>query len=127
MFRASFFISGKPKPWKRPQNAKWGGRYVDKQTRVYKGTCANYFWRNVPSPLTGAIKLVLEIRVKKPLASKYDQPISRKIGDVDNFAKSILDAGNGIAWLDDSQITDLSVRKVWAFDGIEGVMVEIHQ
>ncbi len=32
-------------------------------------------------------------------------------GDVDNIAKGILDAGNGILWVDDSQIMALSITK----------------
>ena len=33
--------------------------------------------------------------------------------DVDNLAKSVLDALNGVAWVDDSQVEELLVTKVW--------------
>jgi Holliday junction resolvase RusA-like endonuclease len=34
--------------------------------------------------------------------------------DVDNLAKSVLDAINGVAYKDDNQIVDLVARKVYA-------------
>ena len=38
--------------------------------------------------------------------------VQRKLrGDIDNYAKTILDALNGIAWVDDSQIRELRMRK----------------
>lgn len=46
-------------------------------------------------------------------------------GDVDNLAKSILDALNGIAWHDDAQVMELKVRKA---DGeAPGVIVHLQQ
>jgi len=35
-----------------------------------------------------------------------------KRGDIDNYAKLIMDALNGVAWVDDRQIVSLSVRKM---------------
>ena len=40
-------------------------------------------------------------------------PIKRNSGDADNYLK-ILDAFNGIVWVDDSQIVEALVRKVYA-------------
>lgn len=34
--------------------------------------------------------------------------------DTDNIAKSILDSLNGIAYLDDKQVTDLRIRKQYS-------------
>jgi crossover junction endodeoxyribonuclease RusA len=34
-----------------------------------------------------------------------------KSGDADNLAKAFLDAMNGIVWIDDRQVTDLTIRK----------------
>ena len=33
-------------------------------------------------------------------------------GDVDNIAKAVLDAGNGVLWIDDAQVAELFVRKI---------------
>jgi Holliday junction resolvase RusA-like endonuclease len=43
--------------------------------------------------------------------------------DADNIAKAICDALNGIAYDDDSQITELHVRKIYAEDA--AIMVRI--
>ncbi len=37
-------------------------------------------------------------------------------GDVDNFAKALLDGANGVAWRDDAQVTELSARIVRGSD-----------
>jgi Holliday junction resolvase RusA-like endonuclease len=42
----------------------------------------------------------------------HTEPTQRKLrGDVDNYAKTILDALNGHAWVDDKQIVFLTVVK----------------
>ena len=41
------------------------------------------------------------------------------VGDVDNRAKSILDAGNGVLFGDDGQVTNLTVRRRYAVEGTE--------
>lgn len=49
----------------------------------------------------------------------------RPRGDVDNLAKSILDALNGIAYRDDSQVLELRVRKTPG--GVPGVLVQLQE
>lgn len=41
------------------------------------------------------------------------EPVSPKLrrGDIDNYTKLVLDALNGVAWVDDRQIAQLGVRK----------------
>ena len=49
--------------------------------------------------------------------------------DCDNFAKMVLDALNGVAYLDDSQCIKLSVRKGWTHGELnEGaIFIEINE
>lgn len=47
---------------------------------------------------------------------------SRRFGDIDNHAKSILDACNGVIFADDSQVTALTVEK---YQGTPKIEVEI--
>lgn len=71
-------------------------------------------------PLTGPIELQLEIRMPVPLSKPKrfrDQALHGAIRptkkpDADNFAK-MLDACNMIVWVDDSQIVDLHVTKIY--------------
>jgi len=47
-----------------------------------------------------------------------------KSPDADNVAKAVLDAGNGVLWLDDRQVVELRVTKRHAAQG-EGPRVEV--
>ena len=41
----------------------------------------------------------------------FNKSTNKRYGDIDNLAKAILDACNGILWRDDSQIVDLHIVK----------------
>ena len=74
--------------------------------------------RFTDTPLYQDVSLDVEVvcRVKKPKTTKLTCPR----GDVDNFAKGVLDSFNGIIWDDDKNIVRLVVQKEWAPDGTEG-------
>lgn len=58
---------------------------------------------------TGAVKV--DIKVFRQ-ANKFKSGVtSRQFGDADNLAKAILDACNGILWIDDAQVVDLHITK----------------
>ena len=57
-------------------------------------------------PMTGAIKLHADFYKRKP-----KKITSRNWGDLDNHLKSVLDALNGIAYLDDAQVVSISGTK----------------
>ena len=42
---------------------------------------------------------------------EVEQPKKRLRGDIDNYAKSVLDALNGVAYKDDKQIVRLDLEK----------------
>lgn len=63
----------------------------------------------VGSALNGEVKVKIDIFRQ---AAKFKKGVtSKRYGDIDNLAKSILDALNGICWKDDSQISELHVTK----------------
>jgi Holliday junction resolvase RusA-like endonuclease len=64
------------------------------------------------TPLTGTIGVTLTVHGKKPKTTVRLSPA----GDVDNHAKSILDAitKSERFWRDDEQVTTLTVTKRWA-------------
>ena len=68
-------------------------------------------------PLRGAIKLHVEI--SRPL-----KPTALKFGDADNHLKAVLDALNGICYVDDRQIVEATVELV---RGDDGVTVELEE
>jgi len=92
-------------------------------SRYYKMTVAHEANKHKPhQPIEGPIEMCID--VCKPLLKSFSKakreaainqeilPIGRP--DVDNYAKGIKDALNGIMYKDDSQITNLTVRKYYA-------------
>lgn len=64
-------------------------------------------------PLTGAVGVSIEVMRKLPKGRPkrvLSEPDTMK-PDADNIAKAVLDALNGAAWLDDSQVVHLKARK----------------
>ena len=119
-----FTVKGAAVPKQRPRisghRAYTPKRTKDYEERVLKEFCSSYrgfypaFGKDVP--------VWVEIRIgqaipkswpkKKRLQAEQGEivPLSRN-GDVDNIAKSILDALNGFAYEDDCQVTTLMITK----------------
>ena len=54
------------------------------------------------------------------------QPTSKSVGDIDKLTRAVLDGLTGIAYADDSQVTDLKARKRYTLPGRpEGVRISI--
>jgi Holliday junction resolvase RusA-like endonuclease len=52
--------------------------------------------------------------------------MTRNTSDIDNWAKMVLDAGNGTLWKDDCQVVVLEVSKCWVLDDQgEGILVQV--
>lgn len=95
-------------------------RTKDYEERVLKAFCSSYrgfypaFGKDVPVRI--CISVIQEIprswsKKKRAQAESGEiVPLSRN-GDVDNIAKSILDALNGFAYEDDCQVTTLMITK----------------
>lgn len=49
--------------------------------------------------------------------TQYDKILPVRKPDIDNLAKMVLDAMNGLLFVDDAQITTLILRKKWAENG----------
>ena len=72
-------------------------------------------------PLEGPLSLTIRNFIKKPRTSKLTHPI----GDVDNYAKSVMDALTQLGfWHDDKQVVSLIVTKEFTPD-VALVCIEI--
>lgn len=106
-----------PVPASRPRVSKWG-TYYGKRHQAFRSAalaCLEELREqgDLPKvPLSGRLALVIVIEVEKPKSSKRDAPA----GDVDNYAKIVMDCCNKIVWDDDSLVDVLTVRKDWAID-----------
>ena len=131
----SFFIAGEVQAKQRP---KFNGRfaYTPKETvsyenlvkLQYQAQCGNYRYHD-DVPLIVAIFVHIEppqsaSNIKKTrMLNHAEYPLKKP--DVDNVAKIILDALNGIAYRDDKQVVTLIVKK--SFAGESGVGVTISE
>ncbi len=104
----------RPQSKQRPRMTRTGRTYTPKQTVEFEKKIASMYkgplFNNDTHVRVGLkfdsekIELTIEEIVPNPIKSKLR-------GDIDNYAKSILDALNGIAYIDDKQITILELKK----------------
>lgn len=129
----SFFIAGEVQAKQRP---KFNGRfaYTPKETvsyenlvkLQYQAQCGNYRYSD-DVPLIVAIFVHIEppqsaSNIKKiRMLNHAEYPLKKP--DVDNVAKIILDALNGIAYRDDKQVVTLIVKKSYAGESGVGVTI----
>ena len=96
-----FEVPGEPVPKKR---ARVVGRraFTPAQTVAYEQAIGWAFRQAYQGePLEGPLRVFVTVR-------EAGRPRQRQ-GDADNYAKSVLDALNGLAWADDRQVVELHV------------------
>ena len=116
-----FEVLGLPMGKQRPRVLKSGWAYTPKETVNYE-TLVKYTYQNLyrdEKPLEGYI--AANIYAVFPVPKSYSKKKTAELlaghnnydkkPDCDNIAKMVLDALNGIAYADDSQITHLCVSK----------------
>ena len=129
--RVDFTIPGKPFAKRRPRFSRKLGRAFDpKENGAFENSVASIALPHFSAPLEGPVRLDIRVTFgvppswsKKKRAEKLHRPHTQK-PDADNLAKTIADELNRIAWADDSQIFELSVRKVWGISDATYVTVE---
>ena len=113
-------IPGKPLPKGRPRVVN-GKAYTDPKTRGYetflkmvmRDHASGFRWK-IPS---GDVFVKISLR----FGSKIH-------GDLDNCAKSILDAANGVLFRDDKSVRILHIQREWATeDHPEGLTIYIDE
>lgn len=121
----SFTIYGTPQPKGRPRfNRRTGTAYTPRNTHIYETEVKAYFLTKYPhqkildTPLAVRIDAYFETakstskRVREMMLAGQIRPVKKP--DADNIIKSICDALNGIAYVDDSQIVCISCRKLYS-------------
>lgn len=114
----------------RPRFAKRGKfvtSYTPEKTKKYEQSvreCGETFCRlhGIKKPLESALFVSIVFRLptlksdsKKVIEDKLTDTIKPvKKPDIDNLAKSVLDALNGTIWKDDSQVVVLEVHKMYS-------------
>lgn len=93
-------------PQARPRVTKFGHSYDPPKCKRFKENFATLVKALKRDEFfTGNLAVALKIY------RNFSKPTHNNFGDVDNLAKGILDACNGILWTDDRFIVDLHVQK----------------
>lgn len=116
-------IPVKAKSKARPRMSKNGHVYTDKATAQYE-RYIKQAWIDAHSPckpFSGPLVVTLSFRYQRP-KSHYLRGVLRDTApvhyvqtpDLDNIEKAVLDALNGVAYVDDKQIIRKFTEKSWA-------------
>lgn len=84
-------------------------------------------------PVAGPVKVSMDIRLqipaswskKKKQKAVEGQVAATKKPDIDNTEKAIFDGMNGVVWVDDVQVVEVTKRKRYA--DTPGVSVSVHK
>ena len=116
-----FSVHGDPVPWARAGGGRTKAHFTKPKIRQYKhavGWEARMAMEDRP-PFDVAVRLYLAVyvRIPKSFSKKKHaaamaneiRPISRP--DIDNYLKGVMDAMNGVAYLDDALVVSVEVAK----------------
>ena len=139
MMQIHFQVEGDPKGKGRPRFSRAGKFtrvYTDKQTQDYEILIKSFAAEAMGStdPLETAVSVFLYVRLAVPQSyskkrteaclSGLEQPCKKP--DIDNIAKTYLDAMNEVIFKDDTQVIDLHVKKVYsAVAGVNVMVMEV--
>lgn len=102
-------VLGKPRPRVTRHGAYTPRKFVDYEERI-----ADEFRKQLPKPLEGAVSLKLtvqrELPKSRPKKTASEPDTFRP--DLDNILKLVMDALNGVAYLDDKQVTSAQAEKL---------------
>ena len=117
----TYLYEGKVQPKQRPQFSK-GRAYTPEETRKFEKSIKIWAQQYRMEMVTYPVAVRLHIfdateSVEKIFHSKIGLVYPQR-GDLDNLSKGILDALNGIAYVDDKQVVILNLTRSWrATDG----------
>lgn len=117
----TFTVQCDPVPASRPRVTRRGISYYAEPYKSFKKTLREEFierWKGL-APLKGRLFASVLISKERPKKTKLIAPKP----DVDNYAKAVLDAMNGVVLEDDSLVERLWVGKRWQRPGVSGSVV----
>ncbi|HGU6173192.1 TPA: RusA family crossover junction endodeoxyribonuclease [Escherichia coli] len=133
MNKITLTIPGKPFGKQRPRVTKQGIAYTPKETVNYETFVKLLYMQKYNNiKLKGPLRMTIKAfyKIPKSVSKKEKELMLQNIirptkkPDMDNIAKVILDALNGLAYEDDRQIVELYVSKFYSLED-EFVMVTI--
>ena len=126
-FVVDFIIDAVPVAKGRPRFSSRGGfvkAYTPAKTSdweaIVRKAAANAMGSSEPLDMAVALSMRFYLPIpaswskKRTEAAKSGQEQHIKKPDVDNFAKAVMDACNGVLFVDDSQVVDMHVAKYYS-------------
>jgi Holliday junction resolvase RusA-like endonuclease len=120
----AFTVGMKPAGKARPRFTRFGHAYTPESTARAEAMIG-YAARNVlrgKQPAAGPVRVSITAYVQLPASTSkrkafvmLGSPVCKK-PDADNIAKLVLDALNGVAWVDDKQVYSVSAEKYYSTD-----------
>lgn len=125
-----FFVPGKPQAWQRVAGTG-ADAHVPAPTAAAEASIgwharAAMAQAGLRAPLAGPVEVVWTARIERPRKTMPGLvwPVRQCDGDYDNILKCLLDACNGIVWVDDRQVVRESGCKVYGDEPGLDVRVE---
>ena len=118
----------KPKPAPRPRVTRRGAynpkEYTDYKSIIGLAYKAKFGAEKSTKPITLAVEFIFKYPKSWSKKKKDETLYHTSKPDVDNLVKSIKDALNGIAYIDDSQVWNIQASK--RYDNFEAVKIKIN-
>lgn len=108
----SFSVEIKAIAKARPRKGRHGF-YTPKPTADFEKRIKLEAMKYFQEPFSGPIKMHLIFYVKAKNKKLWNEPKTTR-PDLDNALKSLLDALNGVAYIDDGQVFSIEAQKIWA-------------
>ena len=110
----------------RPRLGRNGRTYTPAKTVAFEKAIKQHFKaeRKGKPPMAGPLSACISFVISRPKsvsANKRKYPVVKP--DLDNLAKAVLDAANGILWEDDSQICKLVLTKDYSLANSPGSII----
>lgn len=124
-----FFVPDDPVPKARPRSTKTGFIYTPTKTLQAEWRIRTHAAQFFPTPHGGPISLYVRVLIRPPQMPKKWQGIrmATKRPDIDNYEKTVLDALNGVAYVDDAQVVECHTEKRYAWDHTPGWLIAVHE
>lgn len=124
-------IYGKPQPKERPRVYKGHG-ITPTRTRNYEAKIAAEWRAKYPKPLEGDVRVWITFYMPTPISWSKTKKERAERGiirpsvrpDIDNLVKIILDGLNGVAFMDDKQVVELTTAKYYSAEPRTAILVE---
>ena len=128
--KAEFVIPGEPQGKARARTCKNGITFTPEKTVLYENLiktcyaeqCAGAFFSTLPNSelkqplhmeITAHFGIPKSYAKGRRLAAEHNIIRPTKKPDADNIAKVVCDVLNGVAYIDDTQIIDIRIRKAF--------------